>query len=259
MPTTPPFVPDFHDRIGDGRFALGSWLTFTDAAVAEVMAGTGFDFFIVDGEHAAVGSAELLSVLIATRASGVPLLARVGANEPIRIMNALDLGASGVVIPQIRTADDVKRGVDWCRYPPDGLRGIAPRRASEYGRHTVEYVAAANALVTCCIQVETTDALRDLEQLLAVPGVDCVLIGPNDLAASLGHRGDLGHPEVEAAIMRTLEVGRQAGVPIGVWTGSPAQARTRRDQGFAFGTLGTDYGFMATAAEAAVAGVRGAD
>ena len=122
-----------------------------------------------------------------------------------------------------------------------------------------EYVAGANKLVTCCIQVETTDALRDLEQLLAVPGVDCVLIGPNDLAASLGHRGDLAHPEVEAAIMRTLEVGRQAGVPIGVWTGSPDQARTRREQGFAFGTLGTDYGFMAAAAEAAVAGVRGTD
>src|SRR5437762_8485310 len=259
MSTSPSFVPDFHDRIGDGRFALGSWLTFTEPASAEVMAGTGFDFFIVDGEHAPVGSAELLSVLIATRASGIPLLARVGANEPIRIMNALDLGASGVVIPQIRTADDVKRAVDWCRYPPDGLRGIAPRRASEYGRHTGEYVAGANKLVTCCIQVETTDALRDLEQLLAVPGVDCVLIGPNDLAASLGHRGDLAHPEVEAAIIRTLEVGRQAGVPIGVWTGSPDQARARRDQGFAFGTLGTDYRFMAAAAAAAVAGVRGTD
>jgi 2-keto-3-deoxy-L-rhamnonate aldolase RhmA len=259
MLASPPFVPDFHDRIAGGRFALGSWLTFTDAAVAEVMAGTGFEFFIVDGEHAPVGSAELLSVLIATRASGVPLLARVGANEPIRIMNALDLGASGVVVPQIRTVDDVKRAVDWCRYPPVGLRGIAPRRASEYGRRTQEYVAGANALVTCCIQVETADALRDLELLLAVPGVDCVLIGPNDLAASLGHRGDLGHQEVEAAIMRTLAVGQGAGIPIGVWTGSPAQARTRREQGFAFGTLGTDYGFMAAAAEAAVAAVNASD
>src|SRR5438046_7578316 len=204
MSTSPAFVPDFHDRIGDGRFPLGSWLTFTEPASAEVMAGTGFDFFIVDGEHAPVGSAELLSVLIATRASGIPLLARVGANEPIRIMNALDLGASGVVIPQIRTADDVKRAVDWCRYPPVGMRGVAPRRASEYGRHTSDYLATANATVTCCIQIETAAALTVVAQLRAVTGIDALLIGPNDLAASIGRLGQPGHPKVQAATGRDL-------------------------------------------------------
>jgi len=254
---SPPIVPDFHERIARGRFALGSWVTFLDPSSAEVMAGSGFDFLIADGEHGAIGSSDLLAILIATRAAGVPVLARVGANEPIRIMQALDLGAAGVVVPQIRTADDVRRAVDWCRYPPVGMRGVAPRRASEYGRHTSDYLATANATVTCCIQIETAEALTDVEKLLAVPGIDALLIGPNDLAASIGRLGQPGDPKVEAAIGRVLECARAAGVPAGVWTASPQSARTRRDQGFAFATVGTDYGFMLAAAEATIQAVRG--
>ena len=172
-------------------------------------------------------------------------------------MQALDLGAAGVVVPQIRTADDVRRAVDWCRYPPVGMRGVAPRRASEYGRHTSDYLATANATVTCCIQIETAEALTDVEKLLAVPGIDALLIGPNDLAASIGRLGQPGDPKVEAAIGRVLECARAAGVPAGVWTASPQSARTRRDQGFAFATVGTDYGFMLAAAEATIQAVRG--
>src|SRR5438094_741576 len=197
-----------------------------------------------------------LAILAATRAAGGPVLARAGANEPIRIMQALDLGAAGVVVPQIRTADDVRRAVDWCRYPPVGMRGVAPRRASEYGRHTSDYLATANATVTCCIQIETAEALTDVEKLLAVPGIDALLIGPNDLAASIGRLGQPGDPKVEAAIGRVLECARAAGVPAGVWTASPQSARTRRDQGFAFATVGTDYGFMLAAAEAPIQAVR---
>jgi 2-keto-3-deoxy-L-rhamnonate aldolase RhmA len=246
------YVPDLHPRIAKGRFALGTWLTFVDPAVAEAMAGAGYDLLIVDGEHGPTGTAELMRTLIATRASGVPVLYRVGANEPVRIMHALDAGASGVVVPQIRTVADAERAVAWCRYPPGGLRGIAPRRASGYGRGTGAYMAAANALVTCCIQIETGEALADLDAILAVPGIDTILIGPNDLAAALGHIGELGHPEVEAAIRHIGERAAAAGVPAGAWAGSPAQARTRREQGFAWATVGSDYAFMVAAADAVV-------
>jgi 2-keto-3-deoxy-L-rhamnonate aldolase RhmA len=181
----------------------------------------------------------------------VPLLYRVAANEPVRIMHALDAGASGVVVPQIRTVADAERAAGWCRYPPVGLRGIAPRRASEYGRHTAEYLRTANELVTCCIQIETREALDDLDAILAVPGIDTILIGPNDLAAALGHTGVIDHPDVEAAIARILERALANGVPVGIWTLSVAQARSRRAEGFAWATLGTDYGFMLTAADAA--------
>jgi 2-keto-3-deoxy-L-rhamnonate aldolase RhmA len=248
----PSFVPDVHPRIAAGQFALATWITMLDPAVPELIAEAGFDLLIVDGEHGPAATAELARILIATRSSGVPLLYRVGANEPIRIMHALDAGASGVVVPQIRTVADAERAVAWCRYPPVGLRGIAPRRASGYGRGTAAYMAVANDLVTCCIQIETREALADLDAILAVPGIDTLLIGPNDLAASLGHIGELAHPEVEAAIRHIGERGRAAGVPVGCWAGSAAQARTRREQGYAWATVGSDYAFMVSAADAVV-------
>jgi 4-hydroxy-2-oxoheptanedioate aldolase len=257
MPADVPMVPDFHARLRPGGFALGTWLTILDPIAGELLAGSGFDVLIADGEHGAVATSDLVAMVIATRAAGVPVLLRVGANEPVRIMHALDSGAAGVVIPQVRTVADVERAVAWCRYPPAGLRGVAPRRVSGYGRATADYLRTANALVTCCIQIETHEALEGLDELLAVPGVDTILVGPNDLAASMGHTGDAGHPDVEAAFARIVERAQAAGVPAGAWAGSPAQARLRRDQGYAWATVGSDYGFMVAAGDAVVREVRG--
>jgi 4-hydroxy-2-oxoheptanedioate aldolase len=245
-------VPDFRALLGTGDFLLGTWLTILDPVVPELLAGSGFDLLVADGEHGPVATSDLAAMLIATRAAGVPVLYRVGANEPVRIMHALDAGASGVVIPQSRTVADVERAVAWCRYPPSGLRGVAPRRASGYGRGTAAYLAAADALVTCCVQVETREALVDLDAILAVPGVDTILVGPNDLAAAIGHTGDLGHPEVEAAIARIVERANAHGIPAGIWTASPTQARQRRAQGYRWATVGADYAFLLAAADAAV-------
>lgn len=252
-----PLLPDLRRLLGAGEFLLGTWVTLLDPAVAELLAGSGFDFLVVDGEHGPASTADLQATLMATKAAGVPVLARVGANEPVRIMHALDVGATGVVVPQARSVADVERAVAWCRYPPAGLRGIAPRRASDWGRRSAEYLATADETVVCCVQVETAEAMADLEAMLAVPGLDAVLIGPNDLAAALGHTGQLDHPDVEAAIARVLERGRSAGVPVGIWApNAPAAAIARREQGFAFVTIGADYVFLAAAADAAVRAVR---
>lgn len=245
-------VPDFRARLRSTDFLLGTWLTMLDPVAAELLAGSGFDFLIADGEHGALDTEHLVRTLIAARAAGVPILARVGANEPVRIMHALDSGASGVVVPQVRTVADAERAVAWCRYPPLGLRGIAPRRASEYGRRAAEYLAAANELVTCCIQIETREAMDDLDAILSVPGIDALLVGPNDLSAALGHTGDLTHPEVEEAIALVVERAALHGVPAGAWTPTTTMTRARRAQGFRFATVGADYGFMLAAADAAV-------
>jgi len=252
MRASPAMVPDLRPRLRSGDFLLGTWITLTDAVAAELLAGSGFDFLIADGEHGPLATDHLMTILMATRAAGVPVLARVGANEPVRIMHALDVGASGVVVPQIRSVADVERAVAWCRYPPVGLRGIAPRRASDYGRYTAEYLAAANELVTCCIQIETREAYEDLDAILSVPGVDALLIGPNDFSAALGHTGDLMHPVVEEAIAHVLARAEAHGVPAGIWTPSTTLTRARRSAGFRFTTVGADYGFMLAAADAAV-------
>jgi 2-keto-3-deoxy-L-rhamnonate aldolase RhmA len=249
-------VPDFRERLRSTDFLVGTWLTILDPAVPELLAGSGFDLLIADGELGPVATSDLVQMVIATRAAQVPVLYRVAANEPVRIMHALDTGASGVVIPQVRTVADVERAVAWCRYPPVGMRGIAPRRPSGYGRQTAAYMAGANDAVTCCVQIETHEALEALDAILEVPGLDTVLVGPNDLAASLGHTNQITDPEVERAIAHIIERATAHGVPAGAWTQSAAVARRRREQGFRWITVRADYGFMAAAADALVRELR---
>jgi len=252
----PPMVPDFRERLRSNDFLVGTWLTLLDPTVPELLAGSGFDLLVADGEHGPVATSDLVQMLIATRAAGVPILYRVAANEPVRIMHALDAGASGVVIPQVRTVADVERAVAWCRYPPAGLRGIAPRRPSDFGRQAAEYMAGANDAVTCCVQIETREALEALDAILEVPGLDTILVGPNDLAASLGHTNRITEPEVEAAIAHIIERATAHGIPAGAWTQSTTIARRRREQGFRWITISADYGFIVVAADAAVRELR---
>ena len=253
-----PLVPDLRARLAAGEFLVGTWLTFLDPSVAELLAGSGYDFLVVDMEHGVADAAHLQTFCIAARAGGSAVLARIGANEPVRIMHALDVGASGVIVPQIRSVADVERAVAWCRYPPEGTRGAAARRPSGYGRKTREYFAIADATVLCCVQIETQEALDIIEDILAVPGVDALLIGPNDLAAALGHLGETGHADVESAVADVRERALRRGMPIGFVSASPdpAPAVARRDQGFSFVTVGVDFAFLAAGADAAVAAVR---
>lgn len=249
-------VPDFRERLRSDDFLVGTWLTLLDPTVPELLTGSGFDLLVADGEHGPIATSDLVQMVIATRAAQVPVLYRVAANEPVRIMHALDAGASGVVIPQVRTVADVEKAVAWCRYPPAGLRGIAPRRPSDFGRQTAAYLAGANDSVTCCIQIETHEALDALDAILAVPGVDTILVGPNDLAASIGHTGRITDPEVEAAIAHIIERAQAHGVPAGAWTQSTSVARRRREQGFRWITVSADYGFIVASADAAVRELR---
>jgi 2-dehydro-3-deoxyglucarate aldolase len=255
-----PVVPGLRARLGTGEFLVGTWVTFLDPSVAELLGGAGYDFLVVDMEHGVADAEGLRLMAIAARAGGgTAVLARIGANEPVRIMHALDAGCSGVIVPQIRTVADAERAVAWTRYPPAGLRGAAARRQSDYGRRTKEYFATANDTVLCCLQVETREAFDALDALLVVPGIDALVIGPNDLAAALGHLGETSHPDVEAAVTSVRERAVGRGIPIGYVSASPepALARSRRDEGFSFVTVGADVSFLAAGADRALAEVKG--
>ncbi len=254
--TGPTYAPDFRALLRSGQPRVGTWVTFTDPGLAEAIAGSGVDFLAVDGEHGLVDVGALGPILAATRAVGIPVLFRVAENEQARFQHALDAGASGVVVPRVRSAADAARAVAATRYPPTGTRGIAPRRVSDYGRSGAEYLRAANDLVTCCIQIETREAVADLDAILGIPGVDAVLVGPNDLAGSLGHPGELDHPQSVAAIATVRARATAHGIGVGIHVRSAAEARRRIAEGFDFVTVGTDYGHLVGAVDAMVAAVR---
>ena len=250
----PDIGPDFRILLAE-RPLVGTWVTFADPAVAEIVAGCGVDFVAIDGEHGVVDIGSLGPILASLGACGIPALFRVAENEQARVQHALDSGASGVIVPRIRSAADAARAAGATRYPPAGTRGIAPRRASAYGRDP-GYLGRANDRVACVIQAETREALLDLDAILRVPDIDAILVGPNDLAASLGHTGDIDHPENLAAIADILARGAAAGIPVGIHVPDAAAARRRLAEGFRFVTVSADHGLLAGAADAMIAAVR---
>ena len=145
---------------------------------------------------------------------------RVPWNDPVLIKPVLDLGAAGVIVPMVRTADDVRRAVAACLYPPEGIRGFGPRRPSHYGRTAVPNSAARpTRAVLPIVQIEHIEAVANIEQIVAVPGLASIAFGPNDLAGSMGLTGQPRHPDVLAAIDSVIARCRQAGVPVGTSVG----------------------------------------
>jgi 2-keto-3-deoxy-L-rhamnonate aldolase RhmA len=192
-------------RLRAGEVTIGAWISFAESAVAEIMAGTGFDWVLIDTEHAQFSPEGLQTVLMAFNGRESVPIVRVPWNNPAIIKQALDLGAGGVLVPMVNTVDEARAAVAACRYPPEGIRGFGPRRASDYYRHVAEYVASANDSVIVALQIEHIEAVKSIVDIVAVPGIDVICLGPNDLSGSMGLLGQIEHPSVVDAIHRVLD------------------------------------------------------
>lgn len=213
------------------RAAIGTFLTLGSPAVSEILADVGYDFVIIDTEH---GPLSVESAMAHMQALGkgpcVPLI-RVAWNEMALIKRALDIGAYGVVVPMVNTAEEAMRAVAYSKYPPLGTRGFGASRATTYGRDMKSYLDKANEEVLLFVQVEDIRAVENVEEIVAVPGLDGIFIGPGDLAASMGHMGNWGHPDVKEAIDKAIKAGVDAGLFVGIWADTPAAAKERIAQG----------------------------
>lgn len=244
-------------RLHKGGLAVGAWLTFSCPAAAEIMAGVGFDWLVIDAEHAPFSLANLERTLVALSGGRAVPLVRLPCNDPVVIKQVLDLGAEGVLVPDVCSPEEARRAVTACRYPPEGVRGFGPRRASDYYRRTDEYIRAANGGLFIAIQIEHAKALETIREILAVPGIDVVVVGPMDLSASLGLLGQLGHPRVEEAIKRIIEEARQVGIPVCVPLQRPPDILLQwASQGCRFIRVGIDHSLLHEAAVQALQGFR---
>jgi 2-dehydro-3-deoxyglucarate aldolase/4-hydroxy-2-oxoheptanedioate aldolase len=225
----------------EGRPTAGSWLHLCSASSAEIMSRAGFDWLLIDMEHGHVDYQTLLAQLQAIEGSPTIPIVRVQWNDPAVIKRVLDLGAYGVMVPWVASRTEAEAAVRAAKYAPAGIRGIAgSHRAAGYGRHAAEYWKRANDEVLVVIQVETPSAVADIEQIVAVPGVDVAFIGPGDLSAALGHLGDAAHPDVQAAMGRVEAAARARGVALGNITRNWDQARALYERGYQFLTLCSD-------------------
>lgn len=229
-----------------GHIVYGSWLATCSPIAAEIMAHAGHDFLMIDGEHSPVSYETVLAMAQAMSATPCTPLMRVSSNDPSKIKQALDVGIQGVIVPMVNSAEEARAAVAACRYPREGTRGFASSRASLWGATMQNYVRTANEDTCVILQVEHPDAVENVDEILAVPGIDVAYVGVADLASFMGFTGQIGELDasVDAAIDRVVSAAGKAGVPLGIHCLSPEAAARRIRQGFRFMAIGGDARYI---------------
>lgn len=243
---------EFRARLQGGEKLLGTMVTLASAASAEVLANVGFDWLFIDGEHGPLETRELTEILQAV-SHRTACIVRVPEAAEVPIKRALDLGAHGIIVPQVNTAEQAADVVRWARYAPEGARGVGLARAHGYGQGFREYLSRANDEIAVIVQAEHARAIDNIEAIVRVPGVDAVLVGPYDLSASLGKMGQLDDPAVVAAIRRVTDVCRAAGMPLGYFGVTAAAVAPYVALGYTLIVAGVDTLYLANGAKALLA------
>lgn len=235
-------------RLANGEVLHGCWLGLADAYVAEIAATAGFDWLLIDGEHAPNDIRSLSAQLAAViNSPSVPII-RLPDDDPVKIKQALDIGVQSLIIPMVETAAQAERIFRATRYAPQGMRGVGSSlaRASKFSA-IPDYLTTANAEICLILQVESRAGLAALDDILAVKGIDGVFIGPSDLAADMGYLGQAGHPEVKAAVLDALHRIRKAGLTAGVLSTDTDYLNDCKAAGANFVAVGIDVTLYASA------------
>lgn len=241
---------EFKRALAEHRPQIGLWSSLCSNIGAEVIAGCGFDWIVVDTEHSPNEVPNVLAQLQAMAVGTAMPVVRPAWNDPVIIKRILDVGAVSLLIPFVQNAEEARRAVAATRYPPAGIRGVATTaRASRFAR-IKDYLRRANDEMCVLVQVETRSALDHLEEIAAVPGVDGVFIGPSDLAAAFGQLGNPGHPDVQAAILNAVKRLKAKGKAAGILTSNEADAKRYLAEGYTFVAVGSDVGLLARGGEA---------
>ena len=235
----------FKSGLAAGRPQIGLWNSLCSNIVAEILAYAGFDWIVVDTEHAPNEIAGVLPLLQAMKGGTAEPVVRVAWNDAVLLKRILDIGGRSVLVPFVQNAEEAKKAVAATRYPPEGIRGVAVApRANLYGG-VANYHHNINKDLCVLVQVETRSAMKQIEAIAAVDGIDGIFIGPSDLAADFGHLANPKHPEVQAAIADGCKRIRAAGKGAGILTSDPEEIVRYLDMGFNFVAVGSDSGVLA--------------
>jgi len=243
------------ERISAGDTLIGTLITLKSADVVDVLSRLGFDYLWIDGEHSVLDMAAVQSMVQAA-GERCPCLVRIPESREIWVKKALDTGCAGIVVPQIKTAAEAEAVVRWALYPPEGERSVGISRAHGYGLSFTEYVKGANSRTVIVLQVEHREGVENIDSILAVPGVDVLLVGPYDLSGSLGLLGQVKNERVVKAIEKVKDSCIRADRPAGIFAADAVTARGYMEQGFRFIAVGMDTFFLWKEAGATLAALR---
>jgi 2-keto-3-deoxy-L-rhamnonate aldolase RhmA len=244
----------FRARLRSGERVIAPLVTLNSPPVVELLAEAGFDWLFLDAEHAPFDALEMQALMQA--AGATPCVVRLASSDEIHVKQALDIGAAGIIAPQVNSAEHARQIVQWSKYAPAGRRGMGIARAHRYGLKVPEYVHTANENTAVIVQAEHHEAAKHIREIVRVEGVDGVLIGPYDLSASLGVPGRVDHQDVKDAIACVSDACREAHVPIGIFGLTADAVRPYIEQGFTMIVAGVDTVMLAQASTALLKSVR---
>jgi 2-dehydro-3-deoxyglucarate aldolase len=246
--------PCFAERLRRGDLLIGTLVSLPSPEITEILAGCGFDWLFIDAEHGAFNPQQAQGMLQA--AGECPCVVRVPCDDEIWIKKALDIGAAGVIVPQVHGPEQARQVVRACKYSPAGARGVGIGRAHRYGLEFEQYIKRANRQTAVILQAESQQAVDNIAEIAAVPGVDAIFIGPYDLSASLKRIGRVQDRKVTDAIARIVRTCKTAGVRLGYFGVSSAAVRPCIKKGFTLLTVGVDSLFITKSAKETLAELR---
>lgn len=241
----------FKQTLKEGkRKQIGLWTGLRSTLIAEMLTHSGYDWTVVDMEHSPNELNDVLLQLQVAQSGSAEPVVRVPWNEPVIVKRVLDIGAQSILFPLVETKEEAEQAVMSTRYPPAGIRGVMSlARMNNYGK-AANYYKTAHEEICVIVQCETLKSVNNIPEIAAVEGVDAVFIGPSDLSASMGHIGNFGHPDVQAAIKRGIESANQHGIPVGFLSGNEDDARNALDWGCSFVAVGSDMSVLTKQATA---------
>ena len=240
-------INNFAKRLRSNEILIGTLVSLPSAEICELLASIGYDWLFIDAEHGAFNPQQAQAMLQA--AAPTPCLIRVPSDETIWLKKALDIGAAGVIVPQVHTADQAREIISHCKYTPDGKRGIGIGRAHKYGIDFDRYIKYANQETAVVLQAESSEAVDNINDIVKLKGIDAILIGPYDLSASLGKPGEIDHPVVQAAINKIIKTCENAKLAMGFFGVTPESVLPYKQKGFTLLTIGMDTAFLINAAQ----------
>ena len=250
MSITTVWSNDFRRRLQAGETLIGSWCGLANPITTEVLGLAGFDWLVLDGEHAPNDVTTFVPQLMALKGSVSAPVVRPPCNEPVIIKRLLDIGFYNFLIPFVETAEEAERAVASTRYPTAGIRGVSvSHRSNMYGT-LADYNATINDNITVLVQIETQHGVNHIDAIASVSGVDGIFVGPGDLSAALGYLGQPSHPEVLKVIQHIFERAKAAGKPSGILAPVEADARRYLEWGASFVAVGSDLGVFRNATQA---------
>lgn len=234
------------EKLKNRELSIGSWLTIPHQAVIEILGSAGFEWLTIDMEHSPISIETIMNLIGHIQGNSMQALVRVSKNEEVAIKRVMDAGADGVIVPMIKNKEEAIEAVNYVKYPPLGKRGVGLNRAQKYGTAFDTYQEWVKNEVVVIAQIEHIDAVNNLEEIFAVPGIDGIIVGPYDLSASMGYPGEYDREDVKKALQRIDEVSKKLNKPLGFHVIDSDHSKTleKINKGYTFLAFSLDFFFL---------------